>query len=39
MAFKRRKMGYRKSKRNFKRHSGFKKKNYQATPMRGGFRI
>lgn len=35
----RKKMSYKKSRKNFSKYSKTKTKNYRATPMRGGFRI
>ena len=37
--FRRKRMGFRKSRRQFRKYSGTHKRNFRATPMRGGFRI
>lgn len=39
MAFKRRKMSRRVSRRNFRRGSRVKRRNTRSTPMRGGIRL
>lgn len=36
---RRKRMSRRASRRNFRRGTGFKKKNLRKSPMRGGFRI